>query len=102
MCEATCWEERETIGGDSPSDPRAVSSKKCSAPTTVVVHTYGNVLSATAFLHGLVQEELTRDELEYHDPNYEVTIGVKATKRSTNDGEVSGTKGLVSVTIPFL
>ena len=41
---------------------------------------YGNVLTATAFLHGLVQEELTRDELEYHDPDYEVIIGIKATK----------------------
>lgn len=48
----------------------------------VIVHTYGNVLSAVAFLHGLVQEELTRDELEFHDPDYEVTIGVKATKQT--------------------
>jgi hypothetical protein len=39
------------------------------------------VLTATAFLHGLVQEELTQAELEYHDPDYEVTIGVKATKQ---------------------
>ncbi len=51
------------------------------SPENVVVQTYGNVLAATAFLHGLVQEELTREELEYHDPDYEVTIGVKATKR---------------------
>ena len=48
----------------------------------VVVHTYGNVLTATAFLHGLVQEELTREELEYNDPDYEVTIGVKAIKQA--------------------
>lgn len=47
----------------------------------VVVQTYGNVLAATAFLHGLVQEELTREEMEYNDPDYEVTIGVKAIKR---------------------
>jgi hypothetical protein len=47
----------------------------------VIVHTYGNVLTAVAFLHGLVQEELTPEELEYHDPDYEVTIGVKATKQ---------------------
>ncbi len=47
----------------------------------VVVETYGNVLTATAFLQGLVQEELTRDELEYHDPDYEVIIGLKATKQ---------------------
>lgn len=46
-----------------------------------VVHTYGNVLTATAFLHGLVQEELTKAELEFNDPDYEVIIGVKATKK---------------------
>jgi len=46
----------------------------------VSVQTYGNVLTATAFLHGLVQEELTRQELEFHDPDYEVVIGVRATK----------------------
>ena len=51
------------------------------APENVVVLTYGNVLSATAFLHGLVQAELTQEELEFNDPDYEVTIGVKAVKR---------------------
>ena len=45
-----------------------------------VLHTYGNVLTATAFMHGLVQEELKQEELEYHDPDFEVIIGVKATK----------------------
>lgn len=46
----------------------------------VQVHTYGNVLTATAFLHGVVSEELTARELEYHDPAYEVLIGVRAIK----------------------
>lgn len=52
------------------------------APENVVVHTYGNVLTAVALLHGLVQKELTHEELEYHDPDYEVTIGVKATRQA--------------------
>ncbi len=47
----------------------------------VNVKAYGNVLTATAFLHGLVQEELTRPELEFNDPDYEVVIGVRATKQ---------------------
>jgi hypothetical protein len=47
----------------------------------VKVQTYGNVLTAVAFLHGLVQAELTREELEYHDSDYEVIIGVAATRR---------------------
>jgi SAM-dependent methyltransferase len=46
----------------------------------VVVHTYGNVLTATAFMHGLVQEELTQEELEFHDPDFQVIIGVRVTK----------------------
>lgn len=47
----------------------------------VKVQTFGNVLSAVAFLHGLVQEELTREELEYHDPDYEVVIGVATIRK---------------------
>lgn len=46
----------------------------------VEVTARGNVLAATAFLHGLVERELSRDELEFHDPDYEVLIAVKAVK----------------------
>jgi len=49
--------------------------------SNVEVTTYGNVAAATAFLHGLVEPELTSAELEYHDPDYEVIIGIKATKQ---------------------
>jgi hypothetical protein len=45
-----------------------------------LVQTYGNVLTATAFLHGLTVTELTQAEFEYHDPDYEVIIGVRAMK----------------------
>jgi len=41
---------------------------------------YGNVLAATAFLHGLAAEELTREELDHRDPDYELLIGVRAQK----------------------
>lgn len=46
----------------------------------VEVNTYGNVLTAIAFLHGLVERELTRDELDFRDPAYEVLIAVKVVK----------------------
>jgi SAM-dependent methyltransferase len=46
----------------------------------IAVHSYGNVLTATAFLHGLVQEELTTEEMDFNDPDYEVIIAVRATK----------------------
>jgi SAM-dependent methyltransferase len=46
----------------------------------VTVEAHGNVLAATAFLHGLVSKELRGKELDYHDPNYEVLIAVRAVK----------------------
>jgi SAM-dependent methyltransferase len=44
------------------------------------IEVYGNVLTATAFLHGLAAEELTREELDHRDPDYELLIGVRARK----------------------
>jgi hypothetical protein len=46
----------------------------------VEVKAYGNVLAAVAFLHGLAVEDLQREDLEYHDPDYEVTITLRAIK----------------------
>jgi SAM-dependent methyltransferase len=51
------------------------------ANTTVASH--GNVLAATAFLHGLVVEELSAEELDFNDPQYEVTITVRAIKEGS-------------------
>jgi SAM-dependent methyltransferase len=55
-------------------------------PEHVTVKTYGNVLTATAFMHGLVQEELTLDELEYIDPDFELIVGIRATKTASHNG----------------
>jgi glycosyltransferase involved in cell wall biosynthesis len=44
------------------------------------VETHGNVLAAIAFLHGIAWEELRADELDYNDPDYQVTIAVRAKK----------------------
>lgn len=52
------------------------------SPAAVEVRVHGNVLVATAFLHGLATLELTRDELEEYDPLYDVLITVRATKGS--------------------
>jgi SAM-dependent methyltransferase len=46
----------------------------------VQVRSYGNVLAALAFLHGLAAEELTASELDYLDPQFQVTIAVRAVK----------------------
>ena len=48
----------------------------------VEVRTFGNVLAACAFLHGLSAHELRAHELDVHDPNYQVTIAVRAVRRA--------------------
>jgi hypothetical protein len=48
----------------------------------VTVETFGNVLSASAFLYGLTCQELLMDELNHWDEDYEVTVGVRAVRMS--------------------
>jgi SAM-dependent methyltransferase len=48
----------------------------------VTVRTYGNVLAASAFLYGAAAEDLKQWELDSHDPDYEVTIALRAVKSS--------------------
>jgi SAM-dependent methyltransferase len=46
----------------------------------VEVRTYGNVLAAICALHGIVSEEVERADLDYHDPDFEVIVAVRAVK----------------------
>jgi SAM-dependent methyltransferase len=46
----------------------------------LTVEAHGNVLVATALLHGIVVEDLRREELDAHDSDYEVTIAARAVK----------------------
>ena len=46
----------------------------------VSLRTFGNVRTATALLYGLAAEDLTAEVLATADPDYEVTIGVRAVK----------------------
>jgi phytoene/squalene synthetase len=46
----------------------------------VEVKSYGNVLVASAFIHGLATEDLRREELDHYDRDYEVLITVRAVK----------------------
>lgn len=48
----------------------------------VSVETRGNVLVACSFMHGLASRELTRKELDYDDPDFEVVVTVRAIKRN--------------------
>lgn len=47
---------------------------------TVEVSTYGNVLAAICALHGVVSEEVGREQLEFNDPDFEVIVAVRAVK----------------------
>lgn len=49
-------------------------------PAEVWVESYGNVLSACAFLYGLATEDLKRAELDVRDPDYQLLIAIKAVK----------------------
>lgn len=51
-------------------------------PGSFTVTAYGNVLAAVASLHGLAAEELRPEELDHHDPNYEVIVAVRAVKQA--------------------
>jgi len=46
----------------------------------VGVQSYGNVLTAIAFLHGLIIDDLRPAELAYHDPDYELVVAGRAVK----------------------
>ena len=50
------------------------------APEKVAVSTYGNVKSAAAFLYGLAAQELTADDLEFNDPDYQLVIAAVVKK----------------------
>jgi SAM-dependent methyltransferase len=51
----------------------------------VTIHSYGNVLTAIAFLTGMAQEELSRRELDAADPFFPLVIGVRAVKAGTEE-----------------
>lgn len=53
------------------------------SPERVAVQSHGNVLTAASLLYGLAAGELTREELDHEDPDYQVVITVRATKEST-------------------
>lgn len=47
---------------------------------TIQIETYGNVVAAIAYLHGLATEDLRQEELDYLDRDYELLITVRAVK----------------------
>jgi hypothetical protein len=50
-------------------------------PDSVMVETFGNVLTATAHLYGLPATTLRRRERELQDRDFPVVVGVRAVRR---------------------
>jgi SAM-dependent methyltransferase len=48
--------------------------------SNVSTRTYGNVQSAAGFLYGMATQELSKEELDHHDPDYQLIIGVRVCK----------------------
>jgi glycosyltransferase involved in cell wall biosynthesis len=55
----------------------------------ISVTTYGNVLAAVGFLHGLAESELRPTELDAHDPQYPVIVAARAVKRYETEHEIA-------------
>jgi SAM-dependent methyltransferase len=51
----------------------------------IQVATHGNVLAAIGLLQGLCVEDLSEAELDHFDPDYQVTITMRAVKREEGD-----------------
>lgn len=50
------------------------------APEKSEIRTYGNVLTATAFLYGLGLKDVTQEEVNHTDVHYPVVVAAKLTK----------------------
>lgn len=55
----------------------------------VEVASHGNLLTTISFLHGFVAEEMTREELDHHDPDFQLIITVRAVRPIAEVGAVS-------------
>ena len=76
------------IAGEGYSDYWRFTPASCSllfgeifGADQVTVHSYGNVLTAVAFLEGMACEELSKRELDENDENFPVILAVRAVKK---------------------
>lgn len=72
------WRESWHWGFTVPSTKRLV--RQVFPPAYVEIRARGNVLASAAFLFGLADHELTRKELEFDDPDYQMLLTLRATK----------------------
>ncbi|MFC1722361.1 methyltransferase domain-containing protein [Patescibacteria group bacterium] len=55
---------------------------KCFPHSELVIETYGNALVGQAYWVGMSCEDLTKEELEYNDSYFPVTVTIKVVKKS--------------------
>lgn len=55
-------------------------------PEKLKIESFGNVLAAISFLHGIAVEELTQEELDYSEAGYDVTLTVRSVKPEAGNG----------------
>lgn len=72
------WEGSWYWGFTSASASRMFGETFGESATTVVSH--GNILTSLGFLHGLAAEDLTAEELDFRDPDYDLLITARAVK----------------------
>lgn len=58
-----------------------LAMEKTFPKSDILIETFGNVLSSTAFLYGMGLNEMSKENIDFHDPCYQQIITVKATKR---------------------
>ena len=63
----------------------------------VEIAAFGNVLACTAFLQGIAAEELSREELDKHDPYFPLVVGVLARKEVTPTKQRGNIEGHLDV-----
>jgi hypothetical protein len=54
--------------------------EECWPPDQVLIEAHGNALLAVAYLHGLTVDELTAEELETRDNDFQLVITARAVK----------------------
>jgi SAM-dependent methyltransferase len=55
----------------------------------VIVHAYGNSLTAAGYLRGLATHEFTKAELDYHTPEFAVGVFARARKQGQDERDAS-------------
>lgn len=55
--------------------------ERCFAPASIECHSFGNVYSTVAFLHGLSLEDVDETALDAQDGQYPLILGVRAVKQ---------------------